>query len=374
MARDLQEWVELVVDTPGERYDLSSIARWHPTLTEALGEVDLERSFFWSGQLHGVPEILEDIIATQRYDVGPECVMPVSGGTSMGIFLACRALLRPGDEVVCEIPGWPQVPRICGRAGIDVRPWRLRPENNWQPDTDELRGLVSEKTKLIYINHPHNPTGAVISDGEMTAICDIASRHGAYVLSDEINRGLEWGSEEISPSAVNHYERAISTASMSKSFGATGLRYGWFATRDRQLYMDCYDIYYNSMLCNNHPAELIARRLLRFDTYVSMMEQSRAAGRENLQSLAEMVEGSAVWRLTPPAGSFSCFLGYATGEPSWDFFERMLTRKPAGVEFVPGSCFHEDCEHYIRIGIGHRPDYFREALEVLDAGAREYGG
>jgi aspartate/methionine/tyrosine aminotransferase len=372
MSSRLHEWVDILLSVPGEKYDLSSIAKYNPLLEEALGEVDLSRSFFWSGMLRGEPEVLERIIETQGYNVSPECVMPVSGGTSIGIHLTCLALLRPGDEVVCEHPGWQQVPSICIRKGIPLKLWHLRFENNWQPDLDALAELVTPETRMIYINHPHNPTGAVISEETMTAICDIASRHGAYILSDEINRGLEWTQEKLTSSVVNHYERGIAVASLSKAFGATGLRYGWFATQDRQLYEDIYGIYSHSVLCNNHPAEIIAHEILKPETYKRLLAESKSVGKQNLEVLTGMIENSEHWNISGPGGSFACFPRYETGEPSWEFADRMLRRQPKGLEVMPGSAFGEDYEYHLRLGIGSRPEHFKAAIEMLDKGIREH--
>jgi len=365
MQRGLQEWVEYLLATPGEKYDLSSIARHHPDLAEFAGDIDLEPSFRWSGELHGAKDIVDNIIETQKYDLVPDNVMPISGGTSMAIFLACMALLRPGDEVVCQSPGWQQVPSICKRMNIRIKEWDLRSEDNWQPDTDKLKELVTPATKLIYINFPHNPTGCIIDTDKMAEICNIASRYGAYVLSDEINRGLEWDENLLSPCAANLYKRSISAASMSKSFGATGIRYGWFATKDKKLYGDCYDIYYNSFLCNNHPSEIIARSLLKPENYSKLMKESIEIGKKNLDFLHKTIEENEQWSWTPPGGSFSCFLKYHTGELSWDFFKRMINNKPIGVEFVPGSCFSEKCEYHVRIGFGNRHYHFTQGLNLL---------
>jgi len=371
MTSRLHEWVDVLLSVPGEKYDLSSIARYNPLLEEVLGEVDMSRSFFWSGKLRGEPETLERIIETQGYNVSPDCVMPVSGGTSMGIHLACLALLKPGDEVVCEHPGWQQVPAICERTGTTLKLWHLRFEDKWQPDLDMLAELVTPRTKLIYINHPHNPTGSVASEEVMTAICNIAASNGAYILSDEINRGLEWKREELSPSVVNHYERGLAVASLSKCFGATGLRYGWFATQDKQLYEEIYEIYSHSVLCNNHPAEIIAREVLKPETYERLLAQSRAVGAQNLQALTRMIDGSRHWSIAGPDGSFACFPKYSTGEASWDFAERMLHRKPKGLEVIPGSAFGGEYEHHLRIGIGSRPEHFEAAIDLLSEGISE---
>ena len=110
---------------------------------------------------------------------------------------------------------------------------RRRQELNWGIDLDELAGLITPKTKLIYLCQPNNPTGAVFSEAQLTAICDLAARNGIYVISDEIYRGLEW-SGQLSPAVVNLYERGVSTSSVSKTLGMSGTRLGWMASQDQR--------------------------------------------------------------------------------------------------------------------------------------------
>lgn len=372
MRPTLHDWIELVLRTKNKRYDLSIIARNYPSLSHAAGtELNFENSLHWSGWLHGAPDVLDDIIETQGYDIEHDHIFPVCGGTTMGIFLACTALLRPGDEVVCERPGWPQVGRLADKFGVNVKWWSLRAENNWRPDVDELARIVTDETKLIYINHPHNPTGACLSPDEMDAICDVARKHDAYIISDEINRGLEWNGRP-SPSIVNHYEKGLVAASLSKCLGATGIRYGWLATRDPELYKQCFELYYDSMLCNVYPAEVIGRELIRPARFRELLSESHEIGEKNLAVLKEMTSRSELFEFTPPQGAFVCLVRYHTGEPSWDFFNRMLTREPVGLEFVPGICFGEDCEHHVRVGLGSKPEDFARAVEILEQGAKEF--
>jgi len=373
MADRLPEWFILVKKTPGEKYHLATPGRYPAELGDAFDAMDMEQSLDWSGHFYGIPAILDYIVETQGYDVKPENVLPVNGGTSMGIFLTCMALLKPGDEVICETPAWTQVSNICRRMGIKVNWWYLRRDNEWKPDLEELRRLVGPKTKLIYINHPNNPAGSVISKEEMAELCSLASKYGSYILSDEIYRGTEWESDTLGPSIVNYYDRGVSTSSLSKVIGATGIRFGWFATRNKQLYDNCFAIYYDSVLCHNSIAERIGERLLEPSRYYQLLKDGKDTARKNLTGLSEMVERNDQWSMIFPGGAYCCFLGYHTKEPSWNFCERILKKKPKGVALVPGAAFNDQCEYHVRIGFGGKPDIFRPALKLIEEGAADQG-
>ena len=374
MSGRLPQWFTLMYQTPGEMYPLDEVGRFPAKLSDALGEMDREQSLNWSGQLFGNPTILDRLVKTQQYDLDPENVLPVNGGTTMGIFLTCMALLKPGDEVICESPAWTQVGTICERMGIKVNWWHLRSANNWKPDLEELSRLIHPKVKLIYINHPNNPTGSLLTKEDMAELCDIASRYGTYVLSDEVYRGLEWQGNDLSPAVVNFYDRGVSVSSLTKTIGATGIRFGWLATREKELLQRCFSIHYDSVLCNNIFSERIGEKLLEPSRYGRLLKEGKDVGQANLSALREMVERDEVWSMTPPGGAFSCFVKYETGEPSWDFCTRMLKKKPKGVYLVPGVCYNDDCEYHVRIGFGVKEDVFRTALKVLEEGVREYRG
>ena len=372
MSDKLPEWFTFMYQFPGEMYPLDEVGRYPAKLGDAFNEMDMKQSLNWSGQLYGSPTILDYIIETQRYDVKRENVFPINGGTTMGIFLTCMALLKSGDEVICETPGWAEVGTICKRMGVKVNWWCLRSSNAWKPDLEELSKLVTSKTKLIYINHPNNPTGSILTEEEMVELCAIASRYGSYILADEVYRGLEWESGEMSPAVVNYYDRGVSTSSLTKTLGVTGIRFGWFATRSKQLFDDCFAIYYDSVLCNNIMSERIAERLLDPSRYRRLLNEGKDVGRENLKVLSEMVNRDRLWSMSPPGGAFSCFLRYHTQEPSWEFCTRMLKKKPKGVYLVPGICYNQDCEYHVRIGFGVEQGLFKTALKVVEDGAREY--
>jgi aspartate/methionine/tyrosine aminotransferase len=191
------------------------------------------------------------------------------------------------------------------------------------------------------------------------------------VLSDEVYRGLEWETEEMSPAVVNYYDRGISVSSLTKTLGVTGIRFGWFATRDKQLYRECFSIYYDTVLCNNIMSERIGEKLLEPSRFHRLLKEGKDVGRANLKALREMVEKDDAWAMIPPGGAFSCFVRYRTDEPSWEFCTRMLKKKPKGVYLVPGVCYNDDCEYHVRVGFGAREDVFQNALKVVEEGLRK---
>ena len=171
MSDRSHEWFLLVKGTPGEMYHLATPGRYPSTLDVAYDVLERDQALDWSGQFFGDPTVLKGIVATQEYDLGPESILPVAGGTSMGNFLACQAILKPGDEAIVESPAWTQVGNLCRRMGVDVKWWYLRPENRWRPDLDELKRMVTDRTKLIYLCNPNNPTGSVLAPEETAELC-----------------------------------------------------------------------------------------------------------------------------------------------------------------------------------------------------------
>src|SRR5262249_44499454 len=218
---------------PGRAHPVADREGRAPPRGEPPDAPPLARRRAKPGTRSGSPPLRERIIASQRYDVAAEHVL-VTSGTQHANFLAFASILERGDEAIVESPSWEQPKVLCEAFGVHARILRRRPELDWKFDLAELEALLSPRVKLIYLCHPSNPTGAVLDEGEVKAICELAGRVGAYVVSDEIYRGLEWDGV-LSPSVVNHYERGVTTSSVSKTLGMSGLRLGWLATRDRTL-------------------------------------------------------------------------------------------------------------------------------------------
>jgi aspartate/methionine/tyrosine aminotransferase len=153
------------------------------TLGEILDGVPLDLRLEKSGNRYGYPPLRETITRTYDYDIGKENVL-ITSGTQHANFLAFATRLSPGDEAIVEAPSWEQPRVVCEALGATVKILQRRPELEWKFDLNELERLMGPKVKVIYICHPSNPTGAVLSDSELQEICRIAGTHGAYVISD----------------------------------------------------------------------------------------------------------------------------------------------------------------------------------------------
>ena len=136
-----------------------------------------------SGNRYGYPPLRDLIVASQQYEVSRENVL-VTLGTQLSNFLALSVLLEPGDHAIIDAPSWEQPRVLCEAFHVDYALLRRRPELGWGIDLDELASLITPKTRVIYVCQPNNPTGAVFSEAELQAICDLAARTGIYVISD----------------------------------------------------------------------------------------------------------------------------------------------------------------------------------------------
>ena len=170
------------------------------------------------GDIVGKPELREgicDLFKTLRPDE-----VATTHGAAGANHLAMYALIRPGDHVVCVLPTYQQLYSIPQSFGAQVDLLPLREENGFLPDLDELRSLIKPNTRLICLNNPNNPTGALMDQPMLEAIVAMAREVGAYVLCDEVYRHLTQ-TDVWSASIVDLYEKSISIGSMSKVFSLT---------------------------------------------------------------------------------------------------------------------------------------------------------
>lgn len=318
------------------------------TLGEILDGIPLDLRLEKSGNRYGYPPLRESVIRTYRYDVPKENVL-ITSGTQHSNFLSMATRLEAGDEAIIEAPSWEQPKVVCEALGVKVKTLKRRPELEWKFDLGELEGLMSPKVKLIYVCHPSNPTGATLTEAELKGICRIAERHGAYVVSDEIYRGLEWEGG-LSPSVVNYYERGVSTGSVSKTLGMSGLRLGWLVTQDRQWLEDCMDLkYYISLHQQSRLDEVVAVAALQPEKYWDLVGQTMAAARVNYDMTVEWIRTNGTFRGTLPKGGFLMFPSYDLDIPSWDLCVRLL-EAPYKTYVLPGSCY--GVEGHVRLGFG----------------------
>jgi aspartate/methionine/tyrosine aminotransferase len=214
----------------GVDYDLSESGVSPLTIGELMGEAVDPHEFLATRLAYPLSEgsaVTRERIAAWYPGATVENVTVVNGGSEAN-HLSLWTLLEPGDRLAFMVPNYMQGWGL-GRhysEGTDV--FRLRLEGDrWALDLDELERAVTEKTRVVMVCNPNNPTGHVFTEEEMSAVADAASRVGAWLVADEVYRGAEVGADETSPTFWGRYDKVVVTAGLSKAFALPGLRVGW---------------------------------------------------------------------------------------------------------------------------------------------------
>jgi aspartate/methionine/tyrosine aminotransferase len=303
----------------------------------------------------GTIELRTALAATYR-DTGPEEILVTTGAIEAN-FLLFNVLLEPGDHVVAVYPAYQQLYSVPRAIGCDVSLWRLRPETGFRYDLEELERLVTPRTRLIVINTPHNPTGAMLSAEDLARVDRLASSVGARVLSDEAYRWLEIpGGEPLAPPMRNSNGAGVSVGTLSKPFGLPGLRIGWFAG-PADLVAKCWAMRDYVSLSPGKLNDALA--VLAIKHRDEIVQRTQAIVRRNLKTArAWFAEHADVVSWTPPRGGLLALMRYALDMPSLELSNRLA--QEYGVMLAPGSAF--GLEHHLRIGIGQQPEIFSEGL------------
>lgn len=309
---------------------------------------------------------LRAAIAAQYERVAPEEVV-VLGAPEEGIYLTMRVLLEPGDHVVVLTPAYDSLLNLAEHVSGNVDRWPIRPRpGEWALDLEELDRLVTDRTRLVVVNFPHNPTGYLPGAAEFDALIDIVRRRGAWLLCDEMYRGLERNPTERLPSAADRYERAVVLSGLSKTHGLPGLRAGWLVIRDPAVRNALINWKHYTTICAAAPSEALAGVALSAAELLA--ERNRQTIAANLATAGaffgrwpEMFD----WR-RPRAGSVALV---GLNVPSATEYCHALARE-AGVLLLPGPNLGAD-DHSVRFGFGRAG--FAAALGAYEdylAGAR----
>jgi aspartate/methionine/tyrosine aminotransferase len=269
--------------------------------------------------------------------------------------LIYATLVEPGDRVISVVPTYQQHYSIPESYGADLQIHKLRAENGFLPDLDEIRRLITPNTKLIAINNPNNPTGSLMDRGMMQQIADMAARCGAYVLCDEVYRGVDQESDELGVSMADLYERGISTGSMSKAFSLAGLRLGWIVAPTDVIHAVSIHRDYNTIsvgMLDDHFASIA------LENRDAILARNRAIVRTNLAILDRWVSAEPSISYVKPKAGTVALLKYDFDMPSREFCIRLLEAE--GVMFTPGSTL--DMEGTVRIGYANNRAVLEEGL------------
>jgi aspartate/methionine/tyrosine aminotransferase len=265
------------------------------------------------------------------------------------IFIAMQSLLEPGDHVVSVFPAYQSLYEIARTIGCDVTLWTLElSADSWRLDLDHLERALTERTRLLVLNFPHNPTGFLPSRQELDSIVELARKRGLYIFCDEMYRLLEYDPARRLTPMCDLYEKGISLSGLSKAFALPGLRLGWLATQERALLERWLVLKDYTTICSSAPSEILGIMALRAKETIA----ARNLGiiRENLKIAEQFFarQGERFVWIRPQAGSIA-FPRWVGGIPVEQFCQRVLEQQ--GVMIVPGSIFDFPGDHF-RLGLG----------------------
>jgi aspartate/methionine/tyrosine aminotransferase len=312
-------------------------------------------------QSNGTVELRERIAA--MYPGATIDHIEVTNGGSEANFVTMWHLIEPGDEVVSMVPNYGQTLGLAEGFGGVLKPWPLRLSEDgsrWYADLDSLRAIVNAKTKLIILCNPNNPTGAIITAADLDAVCAIAGRVGAWVLSDEIYRGAEIDGVET-PSVWGRYDRVIVTSGLSKAYGLPGLRVGWIAsTPDLVATTWAYHDY--TTIGPGTLSDRFARIALQPAMRAKILARTRTILTSNLPVITDWLDAHAdrFSYARPEAGAI-VYMRYHDPINSTALVDRLRVEK--SVLIVPGDHFGMD--GYLRVGFGSEVRYLRDGLDRI---------
>jgi aspartate/methionine/tyrosine aminotransferase len=313
----------------------------------------------------GIAEVREAIAADMGGRLGHEVsganVIVTPGGKPV-MFFTILALAEEGDEVIYPNPGFPIYESMIRFAGATPVPMQLHEERGYNPDVDELRALVSPRTKLIIVNSPNNPCGSVIPEQDLVAIAEIANEADAVVLSDEIYKDFYYEGSHVSITRYpGMWERTVVLDGLSKSYAMTGWRVGYGLFPD-ELVEPVTRLMTNSVSCTSAFSQVTTMAALASsqESVTSMVAEFKTRRDLLVNGLNELPGISCPM----PKGAFYAFPNISrTGRTSQEFEESLL--KDAGVSVLAGTSFGAFGEGYVRISFANSQENIREALRRM---------
>jgi len=328
-------------------------------LRDITATIDYERLMKYGVTTNGSEELRKQI-ADWFPGVEPDNIL-VTSATSEANLLCNLHLLDSGDEYVAESPYYAQTVGFAKAMGCKIKDFHLEEQNGWKPNLQELNEVVTRKTKIIFFDNPNNPTGALLTDQEMRAICEIAKDAGAYVVCDNALRGSELdGQPGLTP--FGYYEKAVITGSISK-LGMTDPRIGWIIA-DKEFVKACWRIKDYTSLSHSGLGEYLAIQALRRETRERINKRNLEFSKSNLPVLSRWIEQEkAVLSCVQPKAGFTAFPKYNLPLSSEELCNRFLTEEK--VLLAPGEQFGVD-KHF-RINIGCPQETMSTVLKRMSA-------
>ena len=301
-------------------------------------------------------EGLREAIAEMQ-DVPVEAVQIVTGASEALLVLMWLAA-EPGANVILPLPGFTTFSALPESLGLETRFYRLRRENGFRIDPDEIKRLADAKTKLILINSPHNPTGATIGDDEIEALAEFTHERGIQLVSDEVYHPIYHGRKTRSAARLPN---ATVIADLSKAFSLAGVRTGWMIEHDARRRHKYWNARAYFSISNTTTGEILSEIAIRKRDVV--LGRTQQAATRNLKLLEDfMADHQEVLGWIRPQGGMTAFPWLVSGENDRRFCQAATER---GILLAPGDCF--DVPSHFRLGFAAAGDNFSKALDRFGA-------
>ena len=326
-------------------------------------ELDLSDLPLRYGHHRGAPE-LRELIASDYPGLSPDQIV-VTTGASEANFALVASLVGPDDHIIVEHPNYPSLYEVPASLNRNLTLFPLSFDEQFKPNLDKLKRLMTPQTRLVTLTHPNNPTGSTISAKELEEVIRLVESHDAYLLMDETYRELSF--EDPPPRAATLSPRAISITTMSKVYRVPGIRIGWVAA-DESIIESVRAVREQITICNSVVGERIAFKILQRKE--ELLAQTKELVKTNYQIVEGWLDGRSDVEWIPPRGGVVAFPRLAEDVPADDLCRLLVEKYRTFV--VPGYCFQMD--RHFRLGFGGAPEELKAGLGCLDKTLEEWRG
>lgn len=329
------------------------------------------------GEIRGSQELrknLASLYSARASGLTPDGIL-ITNGAIVANFLTIYSLVGPGDHVICQYPTYEQLYQVPASLGADVSLWKMDPASKWKLDLEELKKMTKDNTKLLILNNPNNPTGAIIPKPQLEEIIEHAQEHKITILSDEVYRPIFHSispvDDDFPPSAINMgYENVIVTGSFSKAYSLAGIRTGWIACKNQEIIDKIAETRHYTTISVSILDQTVAAEAVNDRCVHALLGRNIQLAKKNLEILSNFIDEhnwACSW-VKPLAGT-TCFVRFhKMGRPIDDATFCKTLQEKTGVMFVPGSkCFGDgkDFKGHVRIGFVCETEVLKEGLDKL---------
>ena len=289
----------------------------------------------------------------------------VTVGATQALYQAMTLTLQAGDEALIPDPGYTTFTMGVRMLDAHPIPYTLSPERGFLPSIDELESLVTDRTRVIIINSPSNPLGAIFPEDVLRELLDFARRHDLWIISDEVYEYFTYGEKHVSIASLDSDNRVFSAFSLSKTYAMTGIRVGYLVTPPGLAAL-MRTVQEATVSCVNTPAQYAAVAALTGDH--EHVAAAKAHYRANLVAATALLDARGI-RYLPPTGAFYLWIdvSHTSAGDVATWAEAFLLEERVAV--APGSAFGRSGEGWIRVCLATDPEQLLEGLGRIPAPA-----